>query len=92
MSLTSPDIRKRFPDLHPAFSKQEAVVEANRCLYCSGAPCTAACPTHIDVPRFIKKIVSGNLTGSALTIPTPTSPEPPARAFARSMCCAKARA
>jgi glutamate synthase (NADPH/NADH) small chain len=68
MSLTNPDIRKRFPDLHPAFTKQEAVVEANRCLYCSGAPCTAACPTHIDVPKFIKKIASGNLTGSALTI------------------------
>ena len=32
------------------------------------APCTAACPTHIDVPRFIKKIATGNLRGSALTI------------------------
>lgn len=68
MSLTSPDIRERFPDLHPAFTRQEAVVEANRCLYCSGAPCTAACPTHIDVPKFIKKISSGNTRGSALTI------------------------
>ncbi len=68
MSLTSPDIRERFPDLHPAFTKQEAVAEANCCLYCSGAPCTAACPTHIDVPKFIKKISSGNLRGSALTI------------------------
>ena len=28
----------------------------------------AACPTHIDVPRFIKKIAQGNLRGSALTI------------------------
>ena len=27
-----------------------------------------ACPTHIDVPRFIKKIATGNLRGSALTI------------------------
>ena len=27
-----------------------------------------ACPTHIDVPRFIKKIASGNLSGSAQTI------------------------
>ena len=44
------------------------VVEANRCLFCFDAPCTAACPTHIDVPRFIKKIATGNLRGSALTI------------------------
>jgi glutamate synthase (NADPH/NADH) small chain len=35
---------------------------------CFDAPCTHACPTHIDVPRFIKKIDSGNLRGSARTI------------------------
>jgi dihydropyrimidine dehydrogenase (NAD+) subunit PreT len=59
---------ERFPDRHPAFDAQSAVVEANRCLYCFDAPCTAACPTHIDVPRFIKKIATGNLRGSARTI------------------------
>jgi dihydropyrimidine dehydrogenase (NAD+) subunit PreT len=59
---------ERFPDLHPAFDSQSAAVEANRCLYCFDAPCTAACPTHIDVPRFIKKIATGNLRGSAQTI------------------------
>jgi glutamate synthase (NADPH/NADH) small chain len=57
-----------FPELHPALDSQSALAEANRCLYCFDAPCTAACPTHIDVPRFIKKIASGNLRGSALTI------------------------
>src|ERR1700742_4278523 len=56
------------PELHPAFTPQEAVVEANRCLFCFDAPCTAACPTHIDVPRFIKKIANANLRGSANTI------------------------
>jgi glutamate synthase (NADPH/NADH) small chain len=58
----------RFPDLHPALDSQSALAEANRCLYCFDAPCTAACPTHIDVPRFIKKIATGNLRGSALAI------------------------
>ncbi|HJZ65935.1 MAG TPA: NAD(P)-dependent oxidoreductase [Candidatus Acidoferrum sp.] len=58
----------RFPEIHPPFDKVSAVTEANRCLYCFDAPCTAACPTHIDVPRFIKKIAQGNLRGSALTI------------------------
>src|SRR6476660_9787952 len=57
-----------FAELHPALGAQAAVVEANRCLYCFDAPCTVACPTHIDVPRFIKKIAQGNLRGSALTI------------------------
>jgi glutamate synthase (NADPH/NADH) small chain len=65
---TPPEVMERFGDLHPPFDSQAAVLEANRCLYCFDAPCTSACPTHIDVPRFIKKIASGNLTGSARTI------------------------
>jgi len=63
-----PHTIERFPDLHPPLDAQSALAEANRCLYCFDAPCTAACPTHIDVPRFIKKIASGNLRGSAQTI------------------------
>jgi dihydropyrimidine dehydrogenase (NAD+) subunit PreT len=59
---------EQFPDLHPALDRPSAVTEANRCLSCFDAPCTAACPTHIDVPRFIKKIASGNTTGSARAI------------------------
>jgi dihydropyrimidine dehydrogenase (NAD+) subunit PreT len=64
----NPEVAKRFPDLHPAFTRQQAMVESNRCLNCFDAPCTAACPTHIDVPKFIKKIASGNLRGSATSI------------------------
>lgn len=64
----SAEIAARFPDLHPPFEATAAVTEANRCLYCFDAPCTAACPTHIDVPGFIKKIASGNLEGSAKRI------------------------
>src|ERR1700732_2724604 len=63
-----PEVVERFGDLHPPFDRQAAVPEANRCLYCFDAPCATACPTHIDVPRFIKKIATGNLRGSALGI------------------------
>jgi glutamate synthase (NADPH/NADH) small chain len=55
-------------ELLPPLSDHEAGIEANRCLYCYDAPCTQACPTHIDIPKFIKKIASGNLAGSARTI------------------------
>src|ERR1700686_1155076 len=55
-------------ELLPPLSAQEALVEANRCLYCYDAPCTHACPTHIDIPKFIKKISTSNLLGSARTI------------------------
>jgi dihydropyrimidine dehydrogenase (NAD+) subunit PreT len=67
-SQLTTEIAKRFPDLHPALDGQQAVVESNRCLNCFDAPCTAACPTHIDVPGFIKRIASGNLRGSATKI------------------------
>jgi dihydropyrimidine dehydrogenase (NAD+) subunit PreT len=62
------ELEGAFSDLHPALDDRQAAVEAHRCLYCFDAPCMAACPTHIDVPRFIKKIASGNVTGSARAI------------------------
>ncbi|MFZ0303980.1 MAG: FAD-dependent oxidoreductase [Terracidiphilus sp.] len=63
-----PQLRARFSELKPSLGNQAAVIEANRCLNCFDAPCTAACPTHIDVPGFIKRIASGNLRGSATRI------------------------
>src|ERR1700761_999648 len=68
MTAERPNIDALFSDIHPSLSQQAAIVEANRCLNCFDAPCTAACPTHIDVPGFIKRIASGNLRGSALRI------------------------
>jgi len=52
----------------PPLTPNAAAVEADRCLFCYDAPCTHACPTHIDIPRFIKKIATGNLKGSANAI------------------------
>jgi dihydropyrimidine dehydrogenase (NAD+) subunit PreT len=66
--LSKEEFAARFAEIHPAFAPQAAAVEASRCLFCFDAPCTIACPTHIDVPRFIKKIATGNLRGSALAI------------------------
>jgi dihydropyrimidine dehydrogenase (NAD+) subunit PreT len=52
----------------PPLTYNQAAVEAARCLMCYDAPCTHACPTHIDIPKFIKKISTNNLLGSARTI------------------------
>ncbi len=68
MTADRPNIDALFSDIHPSLSHQAAIVEANRCLNCFDAPCTSACPTHIDVPGFIGKIARDNLRGSALRI------------------------
>ncbi len=57
-----------FADFKGEYTREQATLEASRCLYCSDAPCVKACPTHIDIPQFIRKIATGNLKGSARTI------------------------
>lgn len=66
--LEDQEYEKNFKELNPPMSKNSAILEANRCLYCYDSSCTKACPTQIDIPGFIKKISSGNLKGSAKTI------------------------
>lgn len=67
--LSDSEYRLNFEDIHPPFETREgALVEANRCLFCYDAPCTKSCPTSIDVPTFIKQIATDNLKGSAKTI------------------------
>lgn len=61
-------LQDAFSETYPRYTENEAVVEANRCLYCFDAPCIAACPTGIDVPTFIRKIATGNVLGAATTI------------------------
>ncbi|WP_155590663.1 NAD(P)-dependent oxidoreductase [Lysinibacillus cavernae] len=61
-------LRRNFMELKSKMTKNEAIEEANRCLYCYDAPCIKACPTSIQIPNFIKKIASGNMKGSATTI------------------------
>ncbi len=57
-----------FAEIEPRYSEQQALLESSRCLFCFDAPCITACPTGIDIPTFIKKITTGNLTGAGRTI------------------------
>src|SRR5271167_3475923 len=67
-SPQSPSRSNPLGELLPSLTRNEAAVESARCLMCYDAPCTHACPTHIDIPKFIKKIGTNNLLGSARTI------------------------
>ncbi|MEK4425070.1 NAD(P)-dependent oxidoreductase [Solibacillus sp. FSL K6-1523] len=64
----SAQLKRNFVEMNSRMTKNEAIEEANRCLYCYDAPCITACPTSIPIPNFIKKIASSNMKGSAMTI------------------------
>jgi glutamate synthase (NADPH/NADH) small chain len=71
MARTPPDpdqLTRNFAEIRPPFTPDEARAQASRCLFCFDAPCTRACPTHIDVPRFIRQILHSNAAGAAETI------------------------
>src|SRR5207302_7547997 len=60
-----------FTELLPAYSDEEALLEADRCLECggeAGAPCVLRCPADVDVPSFVAAIAAGDLAEAARTI------------------------
>jgi dihydropyrimidine dehydrogenase (NAD+) subunit PreT len=65
-------VLERFPELRPPLGAAEAVLEADRCLDCSGpyaeAPCLTACPAGIDVPRFVREIAEERPLAAAKTL------------------------
>ena len=66
--LRPEDYARNFSDLHPRLERHEAFVEADRCYFCFDAPCVTACPTSIDIPLFIREILTDNPMGAAGTI------------------------
>jgi glutamate synthase (NADPH/NADH) small chain len=61
-------LNERFADIPAPLTSDEARIEAARCLFCFDAPCTRACPTSIDVPRFIRQVLHRDDIGAARTI------------------------
>jgi glutamate synthase (NADPH/NADH) small chain len=66
--LSREEYAANFRDLHPPLDRHQAVVEADRCYFCYDAPCIGACPTGIDIPLFIREILTGNPKSAAETI------------------------
>ena len=65
---TEAEFEKNFKQKNPLMNATEVYYESSRCLFCYDAPCVTACPTHIDIPLFIKQIHTDNITGAAKTI------------------------
>jgi len=68
LPLTKEQVAANFEDLHKPLTPLQAMVEADRCIYCYDAPCIHACPTSIDIPTFIHQIRTHNTEGAASTI------------------------
>jgi len=62
------EFQKNFKQKKSLMNPTEAYFESSRCLFCYDAPCIEACPTHIDIPLFIKQIQTQNTEGAAKTI------------------------
>ncbi len=66
--LPADQIAANFADLHPPLNDHQARVASDRCYFCHDAPCVAACPTAIDIPLFIRQIMTGTPEAAAMTI------------------------
>ncbi len=41
------------------YTKEQAIVEANRCLQCKNQPCVNGCPVNVPIPQFIAEVAKG---------------------------------
>jgi glutamate synthase (NADPH/NADH) small chain len=62
------DLAETFREVEKAFSRQQAVTEANRCIKCQNAPCAKGCPAEVDIAKFIRQIATRNFRGAIKVI------------------------
>ncbi len=57
----APSVRARnFQEVTFAYTEQEAINEATRCLNCKNKPCVSGCPVNVRIPEFIAEVANGN--------------------------------
>ena len=62
-----------FEEVCYGYNKEEAMLEATRCLDCKNPRCVAACPVGIQIPRFIERLCEGDERGAAEVISADSS-------------------
>src|SRR6516165_7506060 len=55
---------QNFSEVACGYGREEALVEAERCLLCPEQPCVKGCPVGIDIPGFIQKIGEKDFRGA----------------------------
>lgn len=69
MPTQDENIRKNnFEEVALGYTKEQAIIEASRCLHCKTSPCVSGCPVNINIPDFIKAIKEEKLDDAASII------------------------
>ncbi|MFI5386036.1 MAG: NADPH-dependent glutamate synthase [Fimbriimonadales bacterium] len=55
---------KNFSEVNCGYTEKEALLEAERCLFCPDPACIEGCPVSIDIPGFIQKICDKEFRGA----------------------------
>lgn len=60
MPTSEPKARARqMTEVALGYTKEQAIVEANRCLQCKNQPCVSGCPVNVPIPQFIAEVAKG---------------------------------
>lgn len=61
MPAQDPAVRRaNMQEVALGYTREQAILEAERCLQCPTKPCVKGCPVGIDIPAFIQKIADGD--------------------------------
>ena len=77
MSEMAPEerIKSQRLEVNSGLTKEEAILEAKRCMDCVNPTCMEGCPVSINIPKFIKYIEKGDI-GKAASVLKETSALP----------------
>ena len=65
MPVQEPEVRAgNFDEVALGFSLDNALLEADRCLFCPKPKCIEACPVSINISGFIEKISDKDYRGA----------------------------
>ncbi len=59
---------QNFSEVALGYTKEQAVMEAARCLNCKKPFCVDGCPVEVNIPAFISRIKTGDFRGALLQI------------------------
>ena len=67
MAETPPEVRitSQRIEVNTGLTKEQALVEASRCMDCVNPTCMEGCPVSINIPKFIKNVERGEILEAA---------------------------